>query len=275
VIQRLAIPLLLLSAGAAGCSHTEARTYDASAPDLREMILPPLPGWAADPIAPGYFLNLDRVMQAEKLTRLEAVELQGRTRELLENPDALISESYAKALAEVRRHELPSGWKPVEFRRPGEFVLALELEGIRSAPGAARLVERLRRNPLCRGVVAYTTLPRDAAREQARSWPKGDFDAVFTRDHLVMGKDSPRASKDLRIIDPTLEHVVLVDGDASRVLQPEALRPGIRPGSGSRYAQTFYRRAFAEIEEAARTAERSSKPFDQVFRALELARSLK
>ena len=77
--------------------------------------------------------------------------------------------------------------------------------------------------PGCQGIILFTAKEDQAShdlisrlrlnQQPLRPWLKG----VFTRNHLVRDQKSVKLSKDLRAIDETLEHIVLVDDNPTRI----------------------------------------------------------
>lgn len=77
--------------------------------------------------------------------------------------------------------------------------------------------------PGCKGVIFFTAKEDKAAHDivdrlkidgqPARKFVKG----VFTRNHLVRNAKATKLSKDLRIIDESLEHVIIIDDNPTRI----------------------------------------------------------
>src|SRR5258708_1266807 len=79
--------------------------------------LEPLPTGAQDVLYSGIYLDVDRVMQDETLTRFEAVEVQNQMRTLIQDRSLAADDAYAQALVKVRAHQYVSGWRPVTFSK--------------------------------------------------------------------------------------------------------------------------------------------------------------
>lgn len=50
---------------------------------------------------------------------------------------------------------------------------------------------------------------------------KSFLKGVFTRNHLIREQEPPKLSKDLRIIDETLKHIVIIDDNPTRILDKQ------------------------------------------------------
>lgn len=143
----------------------------------------------------------------------------------------------------------------------------------------------------CRGVYINTVKRDDAATDILKKWiidGKPVFSdwlmGTLTRDHNYLGQD---LVKDLRKIDPTLEHVVLVDDNPRRVMQKELLRAVPKfsaPMQKSVLGQKrpvalalnalydgMLQQAMADINDAAAAAEESGKTFAYEFRKFSYA----
>ncbi len=299
-------------AGGAGAGFAHA------AQDVRTVALEALPGWAQDSLYSGLYLDIDKVMQAEQLSRFEAVEVQNRLRDAQDrNPGVAAQAAYEAALVEARARRFESGWRPSTFQQPGEFVAALDMDEtllmqwyaggaqgffdlrvmpdsvgkllsgpyVKLTPGAEEFIKGLKANPRCKGVVVFSAKADAPAIDTVRKWTfaggesaRRYIDAVFTRNHLVMGKKTLLPSKDLRIIDPELKHVVLVDDNPARVMQPQALKAQPKfdadgylkaKTTGDATTVAHYEAALGvtlkEIEESSESAQRSGRPFTQEF----------
>jgi hypothetical protein len=101
---------------------------------------------------------------------------------------------------------------------------------------------------------------------------------IFTRNHLVLGPKTLVPSKDLRIFDPELKHVLLVDDNPGRVIQPQLLRAQPKfdadalnraKQQGEARVSTHYesalKNAYLEIRETTLAAGRLKIPFGQAF----------
>ena len=93
--------------------------------------------------------------------------------------------------------------------------------------GAENTLLRLIADPKCRGLVVFSAKRPDSIVHLLYQWLLSDgkransvFKGVFDRRHLLLSRNGT-PMKDLRIIDPTLQHVVLIDNNPNRCLQPE------------------------------------------------------
>jgi len=90
-------------------------------------------------------------------------------------------------------------------------------------PGWEKALQEIVKIPGCKGVLVFTAKEDQSSLalidqlkiggQPFRRFLKG----VFTRNHLVRDSKSVKLSKDLRMIDETLEHVVLVDDNPTRI----------------------------------------------------------
>lgn len=75
------------------------------------------------------------------------------------------------------------------------------------------------------GFIIFTAKDDDATWDIINRWKQmsprlfKDLKGVFTRNYLRYGFDFSKPSKDLRIIDESLKHVILIDDNESRVVQ--------------------------------------------------------
>lgn len=288
----------------------------AGAAELKSVALEALPSWAQDSLYSGVYLDIDRVMETEKLSRFEAVEVQNRLRDAMDrNPSVIPQVAYDAALTEARAHRFESRWRPVTFQQPGEFVAALDMDEtllmqwyaggahgfydmtvtpdsvgklfsgpyVKFTPGAEEFIKGLKANPRCKGVVVFSAKADLPAIETVQKWQfsggetaRRYIDAVFTRNHLVLGKKTLLPSKDLRILDPEVKHVVLVDDNPGRVMQPQALKAQPKfdadaylraRTTGDTVTTGHYEVALGvtlrEINESSESAQRSGRPFTQ------------
>lgn len=158
-------------------------------------------------------------------------------------------------------------------------------------PHAEAAILRLKANPLCRGVVVFTAKRRGPAMNTLARWKFADgrraidvLDGVFTRDYLTIDATTGAHGKDLRVIDPTLQSVVIIDNTAKSVLQHANLRkiPDFHADAwlrtiveGDRIAESRILgelgRAVGEIEYAASAAARGGRAFAVDFYGYSLA----
>ena len=292
--------------------------------DLRELLMPPLPEWAKDGLDEGYYFNMDRLMKAEKLSRHDAIETQNWMREYLAaDQNISIAEAYEKALLEVRAGHRQSGWKQVEFKHHGDFVLVTDMDEtilkqwygsgssgfydlkdvtpdqavagsgelvtsstyIKLTPGFERFIRRMKANPRCKGIAVFSgkrNIPTFEIMNRLRfsngKAVMNHIDGVFGRSHMVIGRRVALPSKDMRIFDPELKHVVLVDDNPLKIFQPQILRAQpkfdadrYRTALNSKdkqavsYYETLLDNAADEIEESSRAADKLGIPFSQAF----------
>lgn len=289
----------------------------AAAP-VAEVTLPALPDWARDGLYDGTYLDIEKVMKEEGLSRFAAIELQNGFKDRLDGGATSRQAAYDEALADASAGRFESGWKPVQFTQPGDFVTVLDLdetlvhqwytsgatgnfdldglfrdnngrEGKRSpgyvkfTPGTEQFIRALEANPRSKGVVIFSAKLDAAAMDLLARWRFSDgslarshFAGVFTRNHLVVGAKMLVPSKDLRIVDETVQHVVMVDDNPARVAQPQILRAQpkfdadarFRAASGSAVALHYdllLDFALAEIEESSRAAAKLAIPFARAF----------
>jgi hypothetical protein len=208
---------------------------------------------------------------------------------------------FDAALAEVRAGRLESGWDATAAAA-APLVVAFDLDetllrktkdGVARAPGAEAALRRAR---ALGARVALFTARNDVAlpqlldgwtmEEGGRAVPIREWvDGVFSLHHLVVqprgpaGREVLTASKDLRVLEPSLEHVVLIDDNPSRVLQPTLLawvpqwRPDSTPASllvetglGEALGAGRLSRALDEIEESLGEARKRGCSFAAAFR---------
>jgi hypothetical protein len=308
------LSLALVAGFSLACAGTASLAAPGAAPG--PALLAPLPDWAQDTLYSGPYLDIEKTMQAEKLSRFEAVELQNRMRDRIDaKPGLEPQKAYDEALAEIRQGRFESGWKPLEFKEPGDFVVALDMDetllmqwqspaggsdltisadavkalrsgtGVKFTPGAEAFLKGLRKIPHCKAVVAFSAKADAPALEIVQKWKfasgepaRNYIDAVFTRNHLVLGPKALLPSKDLRILDPELKHVVLVDDNPGRVMQTQLLlaepkfdadayaRAG-RDGNAEvrKHYETLLGSALEELQESSLAATRMKIPFSQAF----------
>lgn len=81
----------------------------------------------------------------------------------------------------------------------------------------------------CKGLIVFTAKEDEAAKEIYAFMKKSSLigshlKGLFTRNYLVRNKKVIKPSKDLRIIDPKLKHVVIVDDNPTRLFQSYNVR---------------------------------------------------
>lgn len=292
-----------------------------SVPAFAAPFLEPLPSWARDSLYDENALDIDQVMKEENLSRFEAVEVQNYTRDLIKYSGRDRETAYRTGLNYVRSKKYESGWQPIETWSVADYVAVLDLDetllmqwyasgyegnfdlknltpdfanGLRSppyvkfTPGAESFIRKLKTDPHCRAVVVFSAKDDLAANEIINRWVLSDgkparslISAVFTRHHLVMGPKVTVPSKDLRIIDPELKHVVMVDDNPGRIFQPlvllaqpkfDADQYNLASKSNDEdsveirnHYESALDSAANDILETARAAERMAIPFAQAF----------
>jgi NLI interacting factor-like phosphatase len=286
------------------------------AADARTMVLPVLPDWAKDTLYSGLYLDIDKVMATEHLTRFQAVELQNRMRDRGEKGVDLPS-SYEAALKEIRAGRLESGFQPVTFESPADFILVLDMDEtmmmqwqkngatffdlsdilpdvvgnarsgpyVKFTPHAEEFILRMLRHPHCKSVTLFSAKQDAAALDLFLKWKFSDgkpvrhvVNGTFHRNHLIVGPKTLKPSKDLRIFDESLKHVVILDDNPSRILQPELLRAQPKfdadvyqkaIGDSQEFVKRHYESVLAnaadEFEETAAAAEHMKIPYSQAF----------
>jgi hypothetical protein len=307
-VRRVAFALLL-----AGCGAAPAK---APVPDaLADVSIPALPDWT-DPYAgsdPGdaRFFRIEALMQRYELSRMDAVELQNRYRDLTRAaPEGDRAAQFAQALAAVKRGERESRLDPSALEK-APFIIVFDLDDtlydqyhtpegcadatfdaggkprrIRFTPGWDAAIRRIR--ALGGAVVVFSANRDDTTWANLEHMPldgqplatSPDIAGVLTNSYLVLQEkaDGPPVvvpSKDLRIVDPDLQRVVIVDDNPTRLFQPRNVRiiKKFRGEDACRATDPARRRAYEEalptvvheIEDAAAFAQREHVPFAQAF----------
>ena len=281
-------------------------------------LLKELPSWSHDTLYDGIYVDVEKAMKELKLSRLEAIELQNQVKDsVLQNPKVSKQTAFVEALQNIRVGQLESTWRPVSFSKPGEFVAVLDMDEtllvqwygsgtkgffdfkispdvvgstfsypyVKVTPRAEEFLRRLKASPLCKGIVAFSAKADKQALEIYRTWKLSDGESVstlishiMTRNHLILQKKVLIPSKDLRLFDEKLEHVVLVDDNPARVFQQhnlkaqpkfdadqyhEALEKKDRPVI--EYYEKILEVAADEILEAAEYAQEKKIPFSRAY----------
>jgi hypothetical protein len=101
-------------------------------------------------------------------------------------------------------------------------------------PGWQQAMERLVAIPGCKGIVLFTAKEDAAAQDLVDRWflekdgkkvPIREYVlGVFTRNYLTRNSKAAKPSKDLRLLDPSLEHVLIVDDNPTRLFQTSNVR---------------------------------------------------
>lgn len=112
-----------------------------------------------------------------------------------------------------------------------DFTGTLEsTDCVKFTPGLNKTFARIKALEGFRGLVLFTAKGHEPAHAILDEWkidgkPIRSFvDGVFTRNYLTRGGKVFKPSKDLRIVDPSLEHVIMVDDNPSRLFQPKNVR---------------------------------------------------
>src|SRR5689334_7779457 len=96
-----------------GCASAPQASAPTQGKDYAQLIYGELPTWARNPTYSGYYLNISKVRETERISYRQIVELQDRMRVHLADLTISIAEAYEKALADVRAGQFTSGWKGV------------------------------------------------------------------------------------------------------------------------------------------------------------------
>lgn len=98
---------------------------------------------------------------------------------------------------------------------------------IKLRPGIKEFFKNISKLSGFKGFVLFTAKEDRAAWNLFNLWKAKDPDifkkviGFFTRNHLKFDGNLKKASKDLRIFDPSLNHVFIIDDNESRVIQPD------------------------------------------------------
>ncbi len=104
-------------------------------------------------------------------------------------------------------------------------VIQVSPSYVQMRPGVKDFMARVARVKGFRGFIIFTAKEDKAALSLYRKWAEDDPDTtsriigLFARNHLRFDATLQQASKDLRIFDPSLQHVFLVDDNEGRVMQ--------------------------------------------------------
>ncbi len=153
-------------------------------------------------------------------------------------------------------------------------------------PGWQSAMLDIARTPGCQGILIFTAKEDRAAHAiidqlKIEGQPlRGFLKGVFTRNHLVRDRASVKLSKDLRVIDESLEHIILIDDNPTRVFpkQQANLRefPKYNPdryleakASGEKETvkliESYMPTVSAEIIESADYAQKNQLSFREAF----------
>jgi hypothetical protein len=253
-MRRFALSLFVAGCGAAPAPAPQP----ADDPDLAAVTLPALPEWTdkyrAHDAGDMRFFRLDALMARHGLSRLDAVEVQNRFRDLTRADEAVDrGEAFRRALADVKAGQRESGLS-AEALEKAEFVVAFDLDDtlydqyratadchdlafalpngktkhIKLTPGWD---EALRRVKALGGLVVLYSANRDEVTyANLRAWTLDGapltesplVDGILTNSFLMLqdkadGDPVVTPSKDLRFLDPKLERAILVDDNPTRV----------------------------------------------------------
>lgn len=153
-------------------------------------------------------------------------------------------------------------------------------------PGWEKALTDLASTPGCKGILIFSAKEDAAAHaiidrlkvqgKPLRSFLKG----VFTRNHLVRESKAEKLSKDLRMIDETLEHVVIVDDNPTRIFpsQQDNLREFPKYNPDAYYAAKAHKNTaelrmieqlmpvvVSEIRDAAAFSQKNKVSFKKAF----------
>ncbi|MCA9710129.1 MAG: hypothetical protein KDK70_30095, partial [Myxococcales bacterium] len=205
------------------------------------------------------FFDVAALMERHGLDRARAVELQNHFRDLTRaEPEGERSAQYAEALRRAQAGEFEDGRDPERLAR-ARFIVVFDLDAtlydqsiddavaprchdlevpkddggtrpIKLTPGWADAIHRI--HELGGEVVLFSANLDDRCYANARAWmldgvPIHQHPAVaglLTNSHLVLqpkqaGVPVVEPSKDLRILDPELQRVIIVDDNPRRLFQ--------------------------------------------------------
>jgi hypothetical protein len=209
------------------------------------------------------FFDIDALMQRHGLSRAQAVELQNHYRDASRaDQNAPPPELFAVALAKAQAGTFEDH-RDEERLEQAPFIVVFDLDDtlydqyydptvaqrchdvaytgdagpkhIKLAPGWDEAIRRVR--ALGGAVVIYSANRDDTNLANLGHWELDgkpltehpDISAVLSNSHLVLqhkrvGRPVIEPSKDLRIVDPTLKRVIIVDDNPLRVFQFRNLR---------------------------------------------------
>ncbi len=229
-----------------------------------------------------------------------------------------LQNAFDLALQSIKSKKFESHWSPVTFSKSSEYVAVLDMDEtllmqwyasgvngffdlnglqpdfvgkllspsyVKFTPNAENFIKGLGADSSCKGIVIFSAKADAPAIDIVRNWKFADgakvgprLSAVFTRNHLVLAKKTLVPSKDLRIFDEKLQHVVMVDDNPARVMQLQALKAQPKfdadnyhkaIGSGDEKTKNHYEsilsQTLSEIGESAKSAEILHIPFTQSF----------
>ena len=106
-------------------------------------------------------------------------------------------------------------------------MLKISPAAVQVRPGVDTFFRKVSLIPGFKGFIMFTAKEDRAAQSLRRVWELAQPElfrkviGFYGRNHLTFKAGLTKASKDLRIFDETLKHVVLIDDNESRVLQKE------------------------------------------------------
>lgn len=205
------------------------------------------------------FFDVAALMRAHGLDRAAAVELQNHFRDLTrQDPEGDRTAQYAEALRRAKAGQFEDGRDPARLAA-APFIVVFDLDEtlydqgitdpevakachdlavtdgsaqrlIKLTPGWADAIRRI--HALGGAVVLFSANKDDLTWANARAWmldgvPIHQHPAVaafMTNSHLVLqpkqeGPPVVEPSKDLRIVDPSLERAIIVDDNPLRLFQ--------------------------------------------------------
>lgn len=282
---------------------------------MAPMTVPPLPDWtdrySDSKEGDARAFQIEALMAAHDLTRLQAVELQNLYRDQSRaTPNAAPQAMFDAALAQVRKGELESGLDQKALDA-APFIVVFDLDDtiydqyrtnadcadvtftradgkpkhIKFAPGWDATIKRIR---AAGGLVVFFSANLDEpTRENLRQatldgkplLDHPDIAGVLTNSYLVLqtkhegdGKENPRKgqpvlepSKDLRLFDPSLERVVIVDDNPLRLFQY----------ANTRLFKKFHADAFCTGDDRTKAAyaQAMQTVADEIIESIEYARA--
>lgn len=159
-------------------------------------------------------------------------------------------------------------------------------EYVSLTPGFEKALKDIRNIPGNKGIIFYSAKLDVATNaivnkmtidgKPIKSFLKG----VFTRNHLIREQEPPKLSKDLRVIDETLKHVIIIDDNPSRILdkQKKNLKeiPKYNPDeylkakySGNKEISNYFEKMLptivSEIRESAEYATKNKQSFVESY----------
>lgn len=296
----------------------------------------PLPREQQDSIYSGIYLDIDKVMEREKISRFEAAETQRRVKDqLVASPSTFKEAAFAQALAEVRAGKYASGWNPkIELKSKADAIVVIDLDEtllgqwyesgdechdlagitpdtaqtksgektsssfVKFAPGVEGFLRKIKATPHVKGIAFFTGKNEAAAADLFAKWHFADgtlvrdfVQGIFTRNYLIVNDQTSLPSKDMRILDPGLQNVLLIDDNTARVLQPQvqyvepkfsaddyckALNKTSNASTAALYYEGLLTRALEQITQTIQSAEKLDVTFAKALfrrRALHSAHS--